>query len=62
MIKASTLERDRRIVDLLEKKKATPKEVRLILFRQGIAVSLWTIYKAQENVSKFSKRVLIKIF
>jgi hypothetical protein len=62
MIKASTLDRDRKIVDLLERKRKTPKEIRLILIRRGISVSLWTIYKAQENVSKFSKKVLIRIW
>lgn len=62
MIKASTLERDRKIVELLEQKKKTPKEIRMILVRRGISVSLWTIYKAQENVSKFSKKVIIRIW
>jgi len=62
MIKASTLERDRKIVDLLERERKTPKEIRLILIRRGITVSLWTIYKAQENISKLSKKVIIRIW
>lgn len=62
MIKASTLERDRKIVELLDRERKTPKEVRMILFRRGIAVSLWTIYKAHQNISKFSKKILIQIW
>ena len=62
MIKASTIDRDRKIVDLIDKEKATPKEVQQILFRRGIVVSLWTIYKAQENISKLSKNLLIKFW
>ena len=62
MIKASTLERDRKIVRMLEKDKLTPKEARVILFRRGIVVSLWTIYKAQENISKFSKKIAVRIW
>lgn len=62
MIKASTLARDHKIVSLLEKKKATPKEVKAILFRRGIVVSLWTIYNAQKNISKFSKKIFVRIW
>jgi len=62
MIKASTLERDRKIVELMDRERKTPKEIRIILFRRGIVVSLWTIYKAQENISKFSKKIAVRIW
>jgi len=62
MIKISTIQRDQKIVKLLENKKVTPKEARMILYRQGIVVSLWTIYKAHENISKLSKRLLIRFW
>jgi hypothetical protein len=62
MIKASTVERDRQIVELLEKKKAAPKEVKAILFRRGIFVSLWAIYKIRQRCPNISKKILIQIW
>lgn len=62
MIKASTLDRDRKIVELIDHERKTPKEVRMILSRRGIVVSLWTIYKAQHNISKFSKKIFVRIW
>lgn len=62
MIKASTIERDRKIVYLLEKKKVTPKEVKAILFRRGIFVSLWAIYKVRQRCPNISKKILIQIW
>jgi hypothetical protein len=62
MINADTLERNQQIVELLEKKKVTPKEVRAILFRRGIFVSLWAIYKIRQRCPKMSKKILIQIW